>query len=285
MLQLRKELDETLLKLEGSKQTANSAASAAATGSGSGINDELKQETGGLNAGGHNAIKEENSVSSGTSSSAGNEAGTAANIKEESSGCNIKGILKLFLNKQFLNSNCYTVEDDLDEDMKDQKDGIKLEKCSPSSNSSCEKKESSSSATPTGNCAGGSPNSATANVKMEKDVKDAQKIKELKIAESEMVRDLKVQLKWVVESVILFISFITTAWHEFFKIFSERSSRLMIKKDPFFIEENIYFKAFYKAMLVVCCGVRGRALASHTDVRGFEPQYGGRLFSLTCWQL
>ena len=33
---------------------------------------------------------------------------------------------------------------------------------------------------------------------------------------------------------------------------------------------------------LVCCGVRGRALASHTDVRGFEPQCGGRLSSLTC---
>ena len=32
----------------------------------------------------------------------------------------------------------------------------------------------------------------------------------------------------------------------------------------------------------VCCGVRGRALASHTDVRGFESQCGGRLSSLTC---
>ena len=28
----------------------------------------------------------------------------------------------------------------------------------------------------------------------------------------------------------------------------------------------------------VCCGVRGRALASHTDGRGFESQCGGRLF-------
>ena len=36
---------------------------------------------------------------------------------------------------------------------------------------------------------------------------------------------------------------------------------------------------------MVCCGVRGRALASHTDVRAFEPQCGGRLPSLICWQL
>ena len=32
----------------------------------------------------------------------------------------------------------------------------------------------------------------------------------------------------------------------------------------------------------VCCGVRDRALASHTDVRGFEPYSGGTLSSLTC---
>ena len=37
-----------------------------------------------------------------------------------------------------------------------------------------------------------------------------------------------------------------------------------------------------KQLIAVCCGVRGRALASHTDVRGFEPQCGGRLSSLTC---
>ena len=39
------------------------------------------------------------------------------------------------------------------------------------------------------------------------------------------------------------------------------------------------------AQFSVCCGERGRAFASHTDVRGFEPQCGGRLSSLTCWQL
>ena len=37
--------------------------------------------------------------------------------------------------------------------------------------------------------------------------------------------------------------------------------------------------------LTVCCGVRGSALAPHTDIRGFEPQCDGRLSSLTCWQL
>ena len=44
-------------------------------------------------------------------------------------------------------------------------------------------------------------------------------------------------------------------------------------------------KQFLKLAIPVCCGVRGRALASHTDVRGFKPQCGGRLSSLTCWQL
>ena len=42
------------------------------------------------------------------------------------------------------------------------------------------------------------------------------------------------------------------------------------------------WRVHFNAILAVCCGVRGRALASHTDVRGFEPQCGGRLSSLTC---
>ena len=36
-----------------------------------------------------------------------------------------------------------------------------------------------------------------------------------------------------------------------------------------------------KKIKTVCYGVRGRALASHTGVRGFEPQCGGKLPSLT----
>ena len=44
-------------------------------------------------------------------------------------------------------------------------------------------------------------------------------------------------------------------------------------------EEELLFSI---AMRAVCCGARGRALASHTDVRGFAPQCGGRLSSLTC---
>ena len=41
----------------------------------------------------------------------------------------------------------------------------------------------------------------------------------------------------------------------------------------------------YEVILQVksaCCGVGGRALASYTECRGFEPQCGGRLSSLTC---
>ena len=49
---------------------------------------------------------------------------------------------------------------------------------------------------------------------------------------------------------------------------------------PQMIQQKIHLIANLKVS--VCCGVRGRALASHTDVRGFEPQCGGRLSSLTC---
>ena len=44
-------------------------------------------------------------------------------------------------------------------------------------------------------------------------------------------------------------------------------------------------KTGYKEYSVFCCGVRGEALASHNGVCGFEPQCGGRLSSLSCWQL
>ena len=36
-------------------------------------------------------------------------------------------------------------------------------------------------------------------------------------------------------------------------------------------------QSFCLKLKAVCCGVRGRAFASHTDVRVFEPQCGGRL--------
>ena len=41
-----------------------------------------------------------------------------------------------------------------------------------------------------------------------------------------------------------------------------------------FLVDSVYHYA-------VRCGVKGRVLASHTGVRGFEPQNGGRLPSLT----
>ena len=49
-----------------------------------------------------------------------------------------------------------------------------------------------------------------------------------------------------------------------------------------FIRDLIHNNIQCPELLAVCCGVRGRALASHTDVRGFEPQCVGRLSSLTC---
>ena len=60
-------------------------------------------------------------------------------------------------------------------------------------------------------------------------------------------------------------------------IFLWESALPMTSNDPDFRHKTQLYS--------VCYGVRGRALASHTDVRGFEPQCGGRLSSLTCWQL
>ena len=50
------------------------------------------------------------------------------------------------------------------------------------------------------------------------------------------------------------------------------------------IDSEVIYIIFFTIVFTsaVCYGVRGRALASQTDVRGFEPQCGGRLSSLTC---
>ena len=58
--------------------------------------------------------------------------------------------------------------------------------------SSCVKQEKDNSNTNLTDKKDGGPNSTP---KLEKDIKDAQRAKELKINESEMVRDLKTQLK------------------------------------------------------------------------------------------
>ena len=40
-------------------------------------------------------------------------------------------------------------------------------------------------------------------------------------------------------------------------------------------ERGVLRKIFGPVRVAVCCDVRGRALGSHTGVRGFEPQCGG----------
>ena len=53
-----------------------------------------------------------------------------------------------------------------------------------------------------------------------------------------------------------------------------------------FPEEELEFPGIISSIYsVVCCGVRGRALTSHTGVRGFEPQCGCRMACLIYWQL
>ena len=56
-------------------------------------------------------------------------------------------------------------------------------------------------------------------------------------------------------------------------------------RDQFNISYVYTVQTDHWRIYAVCCDVRGRALASHTDVYGFEPQSGGWWSSLTCWQL
>lgn len=110
----------------------------------------------------------------------------AATVKEE----NASGTVKCKLDKIFLVSNLTEIHsitaesDELEEDA-DNKDGIKKEGAANA------KSEKNSTAQP-GDKKDGVP--ATA-VKTEKELKEAQRAKELKLAESDMVRDLKAQLK------------------------------------------------------------------------------------------
>lgn len=127
----------------------------------SGNGDDIKQE-------GALAIKEEFSGSSGCSGNSTSTSADGLSVKEEGSAT--------------IKSEDETMDD---ETAKDQKDGIKKEQTSPGGP---EKKEASTT-----------PNAAalagTATIKQEKDAKDAQKAKEIKAQESELVRDLKAQLK------------------------------------------------------------------------------------------
>ncbi|KAH8398865.1 hypothetical protein KR222_009349 [Zaprionus bogoriensis] len=162
-VKMRKELDEALAKLEGSKQQQQSAA--AATG------DEIKQESA-VN------VKEENanSAAAGGStcqSNAGSSSGDSnITVKEE---------------------NAASAEDEMDDEAgsKDVKDAsIKQEKISPGDATPSEKKDSPGPSSATAAAAG-----STNSVKSEKDTKDGIKAKDVKAVESEAVRDLKAQLK------------------------------------------------------------------------------------------
>ncbi|XP_058986365.1 E3 ubiquitin-protein ligase Bre1-like [Musca domestica] len=157
-VKLRRELEEALAKLEGTKQNTPSQGS---------NGDDVKQE-------GAATVKDEFAGSSGGSGSNTSASNEGLNVKEEGSA-NIK-------------SEDETMDDDLS---KDQKDGIKKEQSSPGGP---EKKDAAAA-----NAAGSTPTGASgtgaAVIKQEKDAKDAQKAKDIKTQESELVRDLKAQLK------------------------------------------------------------------------------------------
>lgn len=79
----------------------------------------------------------------------------------------------------------FSAESDENDDDTDNKDGVKKE--------AGVKQEGGSA--PAGSAPGDKKDCATNVVKTEKEQKEAQRMKELKIAESELVRDLKAQLK------------------------------------------------------------------------------------------
>ncbi|XP_037936187.1 E3 ubiquitin-protein ligase Bre1 [Teleopsis dalmanni] len=153
-VKLRKELEDTLVKLDGTKQQGLPC-------------DEIKQE-------GMCVLKEEASLLG--------------------IGCTGLGIsdMNAPLKDEPMASN--KMEDENEDDcLKDSKDGIKSEKLSPSQ--SGDKKDI---LTAGGVCqsAGANANAAGGvSIKTEKDSKEAQKSKEMKLAESELVRDYKAQLK------------------------------------------------------------------------------------------
>ncbi|KAH8270148.1 hypothetical protein KR018_004659 [Drosophila ironensis] len=160
-VKLRKELDEALATIEGSKlQPATGAAG-----------DEVKAE----NAA---SVKEENANNASASGQAG----------QTSSGCEGSATIK--------EENCGSAEDEADEEAgKDLKDGIKQEKLGPGEAAAAagEKKDSpgpAANATATATSAG-----SGGAVKSEKDSKDGVKTKDAKAVDSETVRDLKAQLK------------------------------------------------------------------------------------------
>ncbi|XP_039964724.1 E3 ubiquitin-protein ligase Bre1 [Bactrocera tryoni] len=157
-VKLRKEIEDALAKLEGTKQQPPAT-------------EEVKLEGG-------NTVKEENAAGgAGTTGTCSNESSTT--VKDEA-GANIKG-------------------DDGDDEMKEQKDGIKQEKNSTGVTTVVgEKKDAQAAGSTNSNATSaatvaGTP--CTATVKVEKDAKDVPKAKDIKVVESEIVRDLKAQLK------------------------------------------------------------------------------------------
>lgn len=160
-VKLRRELEEAVAKLEGSTKLQNTP------GQG-GNGEDVKQE-------GQSNVKEEFPGNSGNAANVGNSSTESnTNVKEE--GAVVK-------------SEDETLDDDLN---KDQKEGIKKEHSSPGGPDKKENQTGCNTAGSTPNAAAGSNN---ANVKQEKDTKEAQKAKEVKVQESEIVRDLKAQLK------------------------------------------------------------------------------------------
>ncbi|XP_075160165.1 E3 ubiquitin-protein ligase Bre1 [Haematobia irritans] len=157
-VKLRRELEEALAKLEGNKQqgTPNQGTNG----------DDVKQE-------GASTVKEEYPGTSSGSGGSNTTLSEGLSVKEEGSTA--------------VKSEDETMDDD---QSKDHKEGIKKEQTT--SPGGPEKKEPTAAAaagsTPTGTGGAGA-------VKQEKDAKDIQKAKEVKVQESEMVRDLKAQLK------------------------------------------------------------------------------------------
>lgn len=123
-------------------------------------------------------VKQENAIKEETSSEG------SASIKEENSSTQIKSKSDTCATNR-CNQNCLqrsivvsAESDENEEDCKDSKDGIKQEK--QGSTTPNDKKDGQANANAT---------------KTEKEAKDAQRAKDIKIAESEMVRDMKAQLK------------------------------------------------------------------------------------------
>ncbi|XP_034110886.1 E3 ubiquitin-protein ligase Bre1 [Drosophila albomicans] len=173
-VKLRKELDDALAKIEGSKQQQQSVGTA--TG------DDIKQESSNVN------IKEENASNS-SAGGVGGGSGGGSMCQTNAGSCS--GDANIAIKEE----NCASAEDELEEEAsKDVKDpAIKQEKISASEATPSEKKDSPGPANAT--AAGATGATAGNAVKNEKDTKEGVKGKDVKAVESETVRDLKAQLK------------------------------------------------------------------------------------------